>query len=140
MFGSGSSNRARLTRGAAGFWRSLDTNARIGFKFAPRMLNDAQYLKRQFQLSQIEHRYGENVHILSDAYLFTTLARLCRPDCRQPMINQLLNTLYRELVKVVVNREFPLMETQLDTRMLSLHPEGSFRGLVVDPRTKVVCV
>ena len=104
------------------------------------MLTDSQYVKRQHRLSEIDHRYGKGVHILSDPYLFTTLAKLCRPDCRQPLINQLLGFLYGELVKVVVNCEFPQIETNLDTRMLALHPEGSFRGLVLDPSTKVVCV
>lgn len=104
------------------------------------MLTDSQYLKSKYTVSEIEHRYGPNVHILSDPYLFTTLAKLCHPNTKQPTINVLLNTLYRELVKVVVNREFPLMETPLETRMHALHPEGVFKGLVVDPSTKVVCV
>ena len=104
------------------------------------MLRDLQYLKRHFVLSEIEHRYGKNVHILSDPFLFTTLAKLCEPSCKQPLINSLLNTLYRELVKCVVNNEFPLKEVSLETRMGSLHPEATFNLLAVDPNTKVVCV
>jgi len=104
------------------------------------MLTDIQYLNPRYQLSEIEHRYGPNVHILSDPYLFTTLARLCRTDTRQPLINQLLNILYRELVKVVVNQEFPTKEATLETRMAALHPQGAFRGAVLDPATRVVCV
>lgn len=104
------------------------------------MLQDNQYLKQEFKLSEIEHRYGSNVHILSDPYLFTTLAKLGRPDCKQPMINSLLNTLYRELVKVVVNNEFPLIETPVETRMKAQHPEGEFQAAVIDPNTKVTCV
>lgn len=104
------------------------------------MLTDTHYLKSRFVLPEIEHRYGKNIHLLDDPYLFTTLAQLCRPDCHQPLINQLLNTLYRELVKYVINHEFPLKEEPLQTRMLAYHKEGEFKGLVVDPRTKVVCV
>lgn len=104
------------------------------------MLQDNQYLKREFRLSEIEHRYGPQVHILSDPYLFTTLAKLGRPDCKQPMINSLLNTLYRELVKVVVNQEFPLIETVIETRMKAQHPEGAFKAHVIDPNTQVTCV
>ncbi|MBI4402576.1 MAG: uracil phosphoribosyltransferase [Deltaproteobacteria bacterium] len=104
------------------------------------MLVDTQYLKRDFKLSEIEHRYGNSVHILSDPYLFSTLARLCRPESKQPLINQLLNTLYRELVKAVVNNEFPLVQATMETRMKSSHPEGIFNGLVIDPKTRVVCV
>ncbi len=104
------------------------------------MLKDILYLKHNFRLPEIEHRYGSNVHILDDPFLFTTLARLCRSDCKQPMVNSLLNTLYRELAKYVVNREFPLKEVTLETRMKAYHPEGEFQGLVIDPATKVVCV
>ena len=66
------------------------------------MLKDSQYLNQKFQLSEIEHKYGKNVHILSDPYLFTTLAKLCRPETTQPLINQLLHTLYGDLIAVGV--------------------------------------
>lgn len=104
------------------------------------MLRDTQYLQKSFTLPEIEHRYGKNVHLLSDPFLFTTLARLCRPDCFQPMINQLLDTIYRSMVRYVVNNEFPLQESTLETRMWGQHPEGKFTGLVIDPDTRVVCV
>lgn len=108
--------------------------------FAVDMLQDNQYLKQEYLISQIEHRYGQNIHILSDPYLFTTLAKLGRPDCKQPLINSLLNTLYRELVKVVVNQEFPLVEATVETRMKAQHPQGAFKAKVIDPDTKVTCV
>lgn len=104
------------------------------------MLQDSQYLSSKFQLSEREHKYGKNVHILDDPFLFTTLAQLGSADCKQPLINVLLNTLYRELVKVVINREFPLKTADIHTRMEGLHPEGHFRGQVIDPDTRVVCV
>lgn len=104
------------------------------------MLTDSQYLTRPFQCSEIEHRYGPQAHILSDAFLFTTLAKLCDPNCHQPLINQLLNTLYREMVKTVVNMEFPLTQVPLETRMKQYHPEACFQALVIDPSTRVVCV
>ena len=106
----------------------------------PKILKDPQYCERRYTLSEIEHKYGKQIHILSDHYLFSTLSKLCRPDCRQPLINQLLNILYRELVKIVVNQEFPLITTQLETSMASAHPEGLFEAKVVDPATQVVCV
>jgi len=104
------------------------------------MLKDPHYENGQFRLSEIEHRYGKNVHILSDPYLFTTLSKLCVPECKQPLINQLLNILYRELVKTVVNKEFPVKNALLKTRMASLHPEGAFEAPLLDPQTRVVCV
>jgi len=104
------------------------------------MLHDTQYKKSGFRISEIEHRYGDNVHILADPFLFTILARFCHPGCKQPTVNALLQTLYRELVKAVVNNEFPRSETNLVTRMHAMHPEGEFSAPVVDPNTKVVAV
>jgi uracil phosphoribosyltransferase len=104
------------------------------------MLNDSQYRSRPYLLSEIEHRYGPNVHLMNDPYLFTTLAKLGSPECRQPTINQLLNTLYRELVKFVINREFPALDSTIESRMAGLHPEGKFAAALVDPSTKVACV
>jgi len=104
------------------------------------MLRDQQYVKSAFEITEIEHQYGKNVHILDDPYLFTILSKLCRPECKQPMVNQLLNTLYREIVKYVVNEEFPQIEVDLESRMKSFHQEGTYRGLVIDPASKVVAV
>lgn len=106
----------------------------------PKLLRDSQHSNCRYQLSEVEHKYGKQVHILSNPYLFTTLAKLCRPDCKQPLINQLLNILYRELVKVVVNQEFPLVETTVESRMATLHPEGHFQAQIIDPNSQVVCV
>ncbi len=104
------------------------------------MLIDSQYSNQKYHLSEIAHSYGKNAHILSSPYLFTTLGKLCAKECRQPVINQLLDTLYRQLVTVVVNAEFPLVDSELETRMAADHPEGHFRAKVVDPKTQVVCV
>lgn len=104
------------------------------------MLKDPQYSNRMYKLSEQEHLYGPNVHILNDAYLFTTLAKLCSPQCKQPLINQLLNILYREMVKTVANMEFPERSVTLETRMAALHKEGRFEAEVLDPNVKVVCV
>ncbi|MBM4317417.1 MAG: uracil phosphoribosyltransferase [Deltaproteobacteria bacterium] len=106
----------------------------------PKVLKDSQHSNCVYALSEIEHKYGKQIHVLSNPYLFTTLAKLCRPDCKQPLINQLLNILYSELVKVVVNQEFPLLETQIETRMSGLHSEGRFQAKILDPNSKVVCV
>ncbi len=104
------------------------------------MLRDENYLKQTYSLSEIEHRYGKNVHLLKDPYLFTTLAQLCRKESKQPLINQQLDALYRGLTKIVINQEFPQKEMILETRMKSSHPEAAFVAKVIDPETKVVCV
>lgn len=103
-------------------------------------MRDQQYLEKNFRLSEIKHFYGENVHLVSDPYLFTTLAKLCAPECHQPILNQLVSLLYRELVKIVANTEFPLIEGKVKTRMRSFHKEADFEAYLLDPNTKVVSV
>lgn len=105
------------------------------------MLKDEQYQHIDYQVSELDHLYGENIHILSDPYLFTTLARLGSAECRQPEINQLLNTLYRDLVKVAINREFPRLASTIRTRMVAYHPDAAtFTAPIIDPNTRVVSV
>lgn len=103
-------------------------------------MKDQNYFNGLYRVSEIEHKYGKNIHILQDPYLFTVLAKLCEPATKQPLVNSLLNTLYRELVKVVVNQEFPLVEAEITSRMHALHPEGKYLARLIDPRSKVVCV
>jgi hypothetical protein len=111
-----------------------------GFDSLSPMLTDSQHQIRPYPVAEIEHRYGPSVHLLNDPYLFTALSHLSQSKCKQPTINQLLNILYRELVKVAVNREFPLKMSRIETRMAPLHPEGVFEAPLLDPSAKVVCV
>ncbi len=124
--------------GQAILWLRLTETARVDSLSG--MLEDSQYFQNGPSLSEIEHRYGDGVHILKNPYLFTTLAKLCESDCRQPLINQLLDSLYRQMVSLVVGQEFPVQKATLKTRMQSMHPEGEFTACVLNRETKVVCV
>jgi uracil phosphoribosyltransferase len=87
------------------------------------------------------HSYGPNVHILADPFLLSHLAQLCAETTHQPVINELVSTLYTNLLKVVVNQEFPIKQAHLRTRMAAMHPkEGFYAGPVIDPATPVVSV
>jgi uracil phosphoribosyltransferase len=44
------------------------------------------------------------------------------------------------MVRTVVNHEFPQMDAELVSRMRASHPEGTYRGHILDPKTRVVCV
>lgn len=101
---------------------------------------DSQFKKMRFRLSEIEHRYGPNIHILSDPLMLSHLARLCAEDTTQPVINELVTSLYSSLLNTVVNQEFPARESQLRTRMAPLHPEGVFQGPILDSNIPVVTV
>jgi uracil phosphoribosyltransferase len=88
----------------------------------------------------LEHRYGPNVHILADPFLLTHLARLCAEETTQPLINELVTTLYSALFHVVCSRELPLKPTTVRTRMAASHPEGVFESHLIDPETPAVSV
>jgi uracil phosphoribosyltransferase len=99
------------------------------------------YRSLNYRLPELEHRYGRNVHILSDPYLLTHLAQLCSPDTYQPIINQLIETIYAAMVKVIINNEFVRKQMTMPTRMKASHPaEGVFRGELIDPEQPAVSV
>lgn len=103
-------------------------------------MRDCQFDQFPQKLPQIEHRYGPNVHLISDVFLLSHLAQLCSLDTTQPLINELVNTIYSSLLKIVVNHEFPTRRAAVPTRMAAMHPEAVFEGPMIDPETRVVSV
>lgn len=101
---------------------------------------DCQFKQMNYQLSEISHKYGQNVHLLSDPFLLSHLAQLCSENTEQPIINELVTTIYSSMLKIVVNQEFPVQRTVIRTRMAASHPEGVFQGPIIDPRIPVVTV
>ncbi|MDX9999705.1 MAG: uracil phosphoribosyltransferase [Polyangia bacterium] len=98
---------------------------------------DSQFASLRYVPSEIAHRYGPNVHILSDPYCLTLLARLCSPDTRQPWAGRLVRQLYEYLLHAVVNAEFPRREISMATRMRELEPRAIWTGPVVDSSVPV---
>lgn len=103
-------------------------------------MRDALYETSRFQLSELEHRYGQNVHLLANPYLLSQLAKLCAKDTVQPAVNRLVATLYTDLVKTVINCEFPRKKVSVATRMIDSTPQGIFQGEIIDPEARVVTV
>ncbi len=101
---------------------------------------DLAYRAAGLNHGELTHRYGDGVHILSDPYHLSLLARLSSDDTVQPQINHLVTTLYRDLIARVVCNELPICESSSDTRMIAHTPKGVFKGEITDPNTKVVCV
>jgi uracil phosphoribosyltransferase len=93
-----------------------------------------------YQTSEIEHRYGDRVHLLRDPLTATLLAELCAKQTVQPRINTLVAELYRHLVHVTVAAEFPRRQVEVPTRMIDHTPRGVWSGEVVDRDTPVVTV
>jgi uracil phosphoribosyltransferase len=102
---------------------------------------DKNYLGHRFQLSEIEHHYGRNVHLLSDPVLFSYLAALCSPEIKQPQVNSLMRILYEAMIHLAVNHEFPRKPGRVTTRMAAKHPqEGAFTAELIDREQPAVVV
>ncbi len=102
---------------------------------------DQLYRSVPFQSSELEHHYGNNVHLLSDPFLLSHLNRLCHPSTFQPVIHQLTRSIYFSLLHLVLNKEFERTRLDSPTRMTTLHPnEAVYSGEVIDREQKVVCV
>lgn len=101
---------------------------------------DRLYEKVPFRHSEIEHRYGPNVHILSNPYLLSQLAQLCAKETIQPAINRLVVDIYGRLLEDVMNAEFPRVVRDVPTRMVDVTPAGVFHGEVLDRSVRAVTV
>jgi uracil phosphoribosyltransferase len=103
-------------------------------------MRDSLYDEIDYRLPELEHRYGPNVHVLSSPTLLTQLSILCAKGTIQPQINRLASSIYSELVKTVVDNEFPRKQVAVPTRMIDSNPRGIFHGQIVDPHVRVVTV
>lgn len=101
---------------------------------------ESAYEHLPYSSSELEHRYGEAVHILSEPCLMTQLARLCEGVTTQPEVNALIEFCYRGLLERIINLEFPRRLITHDTRMIEHTDRGRFHGEVLDPETAVVTV
>jgi uracil phosphoribosyltransferase len=103
-------------------------------------MRDTLYANVPFRLSEMTHHYGPHVHLVGNPFLLSQLATLCAKGVIQPRINQLVELLYADLVKTVVNAEFPRKSVSVPTRMIDSTPQGLYQGEVIDPQVRVVTV
>ncbi|MCY4524123.1 MAG: hypothetical protein OXB84_05235, partial [Halobacteriovoraceae bacterium] len=101
---------------------------------------DRNYSKISYKISQIEHKYGEQVQLLANPYCQTILAQLGRPDVFQPRLNDLMEILYHNLLMEAVNSCFPRETVKWDTRMKEFTIKGVFAGEVVKKDVPVIFV
>jgi uracil phosphoribosyltransferase len=103
-------------------------------------VRDHAYDQLAYRPSELEHRYGSNVHIVANPYALTMLSQLCAKGTQQPLVNQLVALLYSDLMRTVVNAEFPRRQAALPTRMIDATPRGVFHGQVIDSETRAITV
>lgn len=103
-------------------------------------MRDSLYENVPFRLSELTHHYGRNVHLVGNPYLLSQLATLCAKETIQPQVNRLVASLYTDLVKMVINAEFPRKSAAIPTRMIDSTPQGIYQGQVIDPEVRAISV
>ncbi len=103
-------------------------------------MRDLTYEKVPYRLSEIEHRYGPSVHILANPFLLGQLATLCAQRTIQPDVTRLVRLLYEDLIRTVLNAEFPRRRVAVPTRMIDSSPHAIFEGEVIDRQVRAVTV
>lgn len=91
-------------------------------------------------MNEIEHRYDENVHIIDSPLLFDLVARFSRSETIQPEANRIIRYAYNELLRYIVDVEFPKARIEYPTRMRKYTPRGVIRGVGIKKDTKTVIV
>ena len=104
------------------------------------MASDVQYRDLPRPSGELEHHYGENVHILSQPYPMSLLARLCSEPCVQPEVNTLVKQLYAWLFGEIASRDLATTQAETVTRMGASHPEGVYGGEHMDASQKAIVV
>ena len=103
-------------------------------------MRDTLYADIPFTLSEMPHRYGPHVHLVGNPFLLSQLATLCAKGTVQPQINRLVALLYTDLIKTVINAEFPRKSVTIPTRMIDSTPQALYQGQVMDPHVRAVTV
>jgi uracil phosphoribosyltransferase len=88
----------------------------------------------------VEHRYGANVHLPGDPWLYSLLARVGDPLTGTRDITDLIRTAYRRLCAIVLAGEFPVVQGRVKTRMAEQDERGYYEGPLFCPESKLVVV
>jgi len=100
---------------------------------------ETAYLEPARPGHSIDHDYGERVRVLADAWALSLLARIGHPDCKPPVLHDLISSAYWRLLHGVVDL-LPTRAVSLPTRMTAIEPRAHYDGAIVDPDHHVVVV
>lgn len=92
-------------------------------------------------VGELEHRYGERVHLLDNPLLWSACARIGASDVSRVELYAHLRTAYTALAVKAFGEVLPASDQALPTRMVESQPEaGVVRGRGLDPAGEVVLV
>ncbi len=104
------------------------------------MAVESAYRESHFRPPEIQHHYGDNVHLLDDPVAWTLLARASAQEVVMPEVGRLIRTLYEDLARRVIAAEVPRETLRVPTRMVGSHPEAVIHTCGIHRRTSVVTV
>ncbi len=88
---------------------------------------------------RLQHLYGDNVHILADAWGLTATQRLSSPDISLLAFHALLRSCFWQIARASTE-QLPTKLVSAPTRMQAIQPEGVFTGAIIDPKSPIVVV
>lgn len=102
--------------------------------------SDSQFSTPSYHFYEIEHRYGNKIHILKNPLALYLLAKLCSRETKQPQITYLVRELYRLLSYEVIAKEFPTAMCSVKTRMYEKTQKAVWQGTCLSGSPSVVVV
>lgn len=103
-------------------------------------MKDRQFNPMNYKMCEINHLYGDNIHITNSPYALALLAKLGHKNTVQPQIGQLLDQCYGILLEEAINQYFPRTSQKVETRMIDATPAGVIDAELTDPNLKVTSV
>lgn len=101
---------------------------------------DCQYTDETIVLNEVAHKYGDNIHILSNPVMQSLLSQFSSPNMPRIMLNRYLEIFYRELFFSSANLIFNKERSVIPTRMKEHTPNGVWTGNTIAYDSKVVMV
>ena len=101
---------------------------------------DSQYGNLSGSMDGLEHKYGPQVHLMSNPYAMSMLTRACSPEAVQPEVNHLVSALYDHLLSFVASTVLRKGKVTVPTRMNEFTDKGVYVGDCIDRSQRVVVV
>jgi uracil phosphoribosyltransferase len=90
---------------------------------------------------ELDHHYGDTVHVLNDPALLTLIARAGFPGTEQHILRQAIGTFYKQAFGYLAGRELGQKNVAIDTNMkANAGDRGVYRGPVLDLSRELVLV